>query len=35
MTAIAEGLCIIGIALIVVFAIVKFVQNCSGDDNAD
>jgi len=35
MTAIVEGLCFIGIALIVVFAIVKFVQNCAGDDNAD
>jgi hypothetical protein len=35
MTAIVEGLCIIGIALIAVFAMVKFVQNCAGDDNAD
>jgi len=35
MIAIIEGLCIIGIALIIVLAIVKFVQNCAGDDNAD
>ena len=35
MTAIIEGLCFIGIAFIIIFAVVKFVQICSGDDNAD
>jgi hypothetical protein len=35
MTAIIEGLCFIGIAVIAVLAVVKFVQNCAGDDNAD
>jgi hypothetical protein len=35
MTAIIEGLCFIGIAVITVFAVVKFVQNFAGDDNAD
>jgi hypothetical protein len=35
MIAIIEGLCFIGIALVVIFAIVKFVQNCAGDENAD
>jgi hypothetical protein len=35
MIAIIEGLCFIGIAVITVFAVVKFVENCAGDDNAD
>jgi hypothetical protein len=35
MIAIVEGMCIIAIAMIIIFAIVKFVQNCAGDDNAD
>jgi hypothetical protein len=35
MIAIIEGLCFIAIAFIIIFAVVKFVQNCAGDDNAD
>ena len=35
MISIIEGLCIIGIALVAAFAVVKFVQNCAGDENAD
>jgi hypothetical protein len=35
MIAIVEGMCVIAIAMIIIFAIVKFVQNCAGDDNAD
>jgi hypothetical protein len=35
MIAIVEGMCVIAKAMIIIFAIVKFVQNCAGDDNAD
>jgi hypothetical protein len=35
MIAIVEGLCFIAIAVIIIFAVVKFVQNCAGDENAD
>jgi hypothetical protein len=35
MIAIVEGLGMIIVAFLMMYAIVKFVENCSGDDNAD
>ena len=35
MTAIVEGLVFIAIGILVVFLIVKAVQNLAGDENAD
>jgi hypothetical protein len=35
MTAIVEGLVFIAIGILVVFLIVKAVQNVAGDENAD
>ena len=35
MTAIIEGLVFIAIGVLIVFLVVKFVQNCAGDENAD
>ena len=35
MIGIVEGLIFIAIGLIIVFLVVKFVQNCAGDENAD
>ena len=35
MTAIIEGLVFIAIGVLVVFLVVKFVQTCAGDENAD
>jgi len=33
--AIAECLAIIGIATVIIVALIKFVQMCNGDENAD
>jgi len=35
MTAIVEGLGCIFVAFILIYAVVKFVENCAGDENAD
>lgn len=35
MTAIIEGIGVILLAWIMIYAVVKFIENCSGDDNAD
>jgi hypothetical protein len=35
MLAIVEGLVIIGVAVVVILAIMKFVELCNGDDHAD
>ena len=35
MTAIVEGIGVILLAFVMIYAIVKFIENCSGDDNAD
>ena len=35
MTAIVEGMGMIVLAFLMVYAVVKFVQNCNGDENAD
>ena len=35
MIVIVEGLVFIAIGVLIVFLVVKFVQNCAGDENAD
>ena len=35
MIALIEGIGVILLAFLMVYAIVKFVENCAGDDNAD
>lgn len=35
MIAIFEGLAVIGVAVIIILGIVKFVELCNGDDHAD
>jgi len=35
MEAIIEGLGIIAVAAIMIYGMIKFVQLCNGDDNAD
>jgi hypothetical protein len=35
MIGIVEGLIFIAIGVIIVLLVVKFVQNCAGDENAD